>query len=245
MRRAWSWVALSLVLSLAPTAAGVETVVDDQACVDAAGCVPSTICVPGALCQATPCDPANTCTARFGVEDSCRVNLTIDGETCGTGAHVGGAFGGRNIAIPGTYVLPGRPIPDSSIDVPVTRLEAEADLTRGFVHGLHLPNDWISHGARVRATLLGMDLGETGASVYQSSIDVPAEEDEQGNASDNETHTFTRGIATIRHESNAAQVGASGGFLLLDGALESCFARAGPRDDVETTCADILALVDV
>lgn len=237
MRSALSWVVLSLLLSLAPSALGVEAVVDDETCIDALACVPSTVCVPGVVCQVSPCDPVNECAAGARYSEWCEVNQTIDGQTCSEGVDATAEAGGRNVVLPGTYVIPGRPVPGVSVDVPETRLDAEVNLTRGYVHDRNLSNEWRSDAFRVSLVLLGEDFGETGASVYRSTIQAPGGDDEM--------HEYEHGTVSVRHESANARGGAAAGFVLLDGALESCFVRAGPAADFETSCRELYETLGV
>lgn len=219
-----------LTLASAPFAFAQEGVVGDSVCYEGIGCAPTTACVPGVYCQATTCDPATDCRGGATIEDSCRVNVTIDGQTCARRVTFDAEGGGRDVPLPGSYVIPGRPVPGGSVGTPGASIDGSADLTNGFVHGHNLPNDWISHAARLHVVVAGIDLGETSIGIYQSSIDTS-----DGSGS----QVFTHGVVSARHEGPTTRAGGSVGLVLLDGTPEDCFVRAGPSNDAEVTCAQL------
>lgn len=211
---------------------------DEPFCVEGFVCPETVACLPGVYCQATPCDPANDCRARGGAGETCEQNATIGGETCAFRISLAGGAGGRNVAVPGTYLVPGAPVPGTSVPTPGSSAEVEADLTRGFVHDQNLPNDWLSHAVRVRLVAAGLDLGETGVGIYQSSITAPGGEDNETRMQ--ESHVFTSARLVLRHEGPVARTSASLGVLLLDAAPEDCDARAGQNEDVRARCSSTL-----
>lgn len=231
---AWG-VVLGVMALAAPLAGAVETYSGEPFCFEGiAGCLPTIVCVEGIFCQATPCDPLNDCDTWAYAEESCRVNETIAGETCASRLGGGVLVGGRNVAIPGNAIVPGSPIPPASVDVPEAGVAVDLDLTRGFVHEHNLPNDWISHAIRVRATVADLDLGDTSVGVYQSTIDT---------SNETEMHSFTHASVRARHDSGIAFTTATIGLSALDASLEECYARGGQANDVDLSCRDTMDLL--
>lgn len=224
---------VGLALAGATPAAGIDGATGKPLCVRELPCAPTVLCVPGIYCQATPCDPATDCRAYAAEEDRCVVDATIDGQTCAKHAAAGARVGGRNTVVPGTYVVPGMPIGSTSVYVPATGADISLAITKGFVHGEHLPNDWTSAAASVRLLVAGHDFGETGAGAYQSTIDT---------RSGSPTGTFTTAALSARHDGPAGGAAVGAGMTLLDGGLEDCYAYEGERDHDALTCQRVLGL---
>lgn len=238
MRQGLTLVTICVILAAAlpPTGVALGDIFGDPDCEEGVGCSPATLCVEGYYCQADACDPATRCDARSWLEDECAYNETHQGQTCALRARATFEIGGRRTPVPGIYLVPGLPVPGSSVRVPHSEAGVGADWSRGFFYGEGVTNEWVSGVASVRLQVLDVDLGQTSAAVYQSTINTPE------NATDPE-HLFVWGVGTIHHDGPLSSAGASVGGLLMDGQPEECFLRLGPRSTIEVTCEDLETLI--
>ncbi len=194
---------LVLVTLLAPVAVA-DNIFTDSVCTFGLPCVTPVVCVPRTLCQETTCSPVATCEARTIDTTDCKLNQTIDGQTCqqSRGFEARQAREGQEIMNADAVVL----------------------FSHGGVSQQNLRNAWVSDSAEVGVQILGIDMGRVSVVYYNSTIQT---------SNENEARQHGVGVSREDGTLPVGQYGATAGVILFDGTPEDCFVRTSTGLRVE------------